>query len=222
MSNTDGEHQNIFMFMLGNGNDGYAEVRAVFKRPSSGNRKQAWQDIELGNVEKDWNAAPLSHRAGGIDMAFVKAQPSLVFVAIIGDHYHDAATRDEGAAGRSHNSTTYFGEDIVRDLDVRGRPKASIISNVERHSLPGRRFPTVCSFEVNDARVSSELGTSAGAPTMTRFPIVFDFVDSDDGRSPVLKPPHQRSVSVPAASIFGLLGHGGIHPRGGSSMIEIT
>jgi hypothetical protein len=218
----DESFENILLFVIGNNvDDGYAEVQLVFKRSLPGSWKQAWEDMEQGRIEQCWKPAPSLHRAGGIDMAFDTTQPCLAFVAISGDHHHDTETKSDGSAGLLHEATTYFGKKIVRDLDIRGGPTTPIIKSAKRHKLPLSDYPTVCSFEVDSASVLRELGSSAGASKITRFPIVFDFVDSDDGRSPVFKKPRKKSQNRPAMSIQAMLGHGGIHPRSGSSIIEL-
>jgi hypothetical protein len=222
MSEDSEMHENILLFMLGNDDCGYAEVKLVLKRAFPGTWEEAWQDIEQGTIEGSWEPAPSSHRAGGIDMAFDITQPCLAFVAISGDHHHETQTKSEGQAGLLHEATTYFGKKIVRDLDIRGGPTTPIVKSAKRHKLPSSDYPTVCSFEVDSAGVLRELGSSAGASKITRFPIVFDFVDSDDGRSPVFKKPRPKCEDDPVVGIEAKLGHGGIHPRGGSSIIELV
>lgn len=214
-------HNDIFLFVLGNGDDGYAKIVAVFKRQQAGEWRQAWGEIEQGKIEESWDVAPPTHCAGGIDMALDATQPCLVFVAISGDHSHAESAGSEGTVGLYHDATTYFGEDVVTEQVVRGKPTASIIKDVKRHKLPGSGYHTVCSFEVDVADVLAELGPSPEARTMTRFPIVFDFVDSDDGLSPVFKKPRGEPKPVSTASVLTMLGHGGIHPQSGSSIIEL-
>jgi hypothetical protein len=212
-------HKNIFLFVLGNGADGYAEVVEGFKRKEPGDRTQAWDEIKNGEVAKMWDVVPASQRAAGIDMAFAATEPCLVFVAISGDHSHETEVHAEDTVGLFHNATTYFGTDIVKELAIRGKLTASIIKDAKRHKLPGSGYHTVCSFEVDCVTVMRVILATSGAGNMTRFPIVFDFVDSDDGRSPVFKKPRPNYRPASAAGILARLGHGGIHPRGGSSLI---
>ncbi|WAC25205.1 hypothetical protein [Blastomonas sp. SL216] len=220
MSENEQAHSDIFLFMLGNGDDGYAKVRTVLKRKTPGNRMEAWDEIEQGKVEDSWEIAPPIHCVGGIDMAFAAKQPCLVFVAISGDHSHAEEAENGGTVGSFHETTTYFGENIVAPMAIRGQPSAPIIKNLKRHKLPSSNYHTVCSFDVDGESALRELGSSSGAAIMTRFPIVFDFVDSDDGRSPVFKKPRRPLQPASNQSSLVMFGHGGIHPPNGASMIE--
>lgn len=221
MAKVEPTHKSIFLYVLGDGAEEYADVVAVFKRKRPGNRKQAWDEIKNGEVETLWDVVPASKRASGIDMAFAASESCLVFVAISAGHSHEAEAEGEDTVGLYHNATTYFGDKIVRALDIRGKLTASIIKDAKRHKLSRSGYHTVCSFVVDCDTVMDEIRATSGAGNMTRFPIVFDFVDSDDGRSPVFKKPHSNNRPAPAASILARLGHGGIHPRGGSSLIII-
>jgi hypothetical protein len=207
--------------VLGNGADGYAEVVEGFKRKQPGDRMQAWDEIKNGKVAKLWDVVPASQRAAGIDMAFAATESCLAFVAISGDHSHEAEKDGEDSVGLLHNATTYFGDHIVRALDIRGSLTTSIIKHAERYKLPGSGYHTVCSFEVDIANVLAELRASSNVGKISRFPIVFDFVDSDDDRSPVFKKPRGNPKPASTTSLLARLGHGGIHPRGGSSIIEL-
>lgn len=219
MSKIEPTHDNIFLFVLRDDADGYAKVFKSFKRKQPGERAQAWAEIESGKVEQLWDIAPPSQHAVGIDMTFSATQSCLVFMAISGSHSHEAEADGEGAVGPYHNATTYFGKRIVRALDISGTPTASIIKDAKRHKLPGSGYYTVCSFAVDSVAVMREVGSTSGASTITRFPIVFDFVDSDDGRSPVFKKPDRAASPASAEGFLDSLGHGGIHPPSGSSLI---
>lgn len=220
MSEIEQVHNDVFLFEFGNGNNGYAKITKVLKRKKPSNWMEAWGEIEQGKSEASWDIAPPWHCAGGIDMAFGAAQPCLVFVAISGDHSHAEDAKNGSAVAPYHETTTYFGDHVVTPLTIRGKPEASIINNVQLHKMPGSDYHTVCSFVVDGESVLREIGESSAAGKITRFPIVFDFVDSDDGRSPVFKKPLLPPQPASTASGLARLGHGGIHPPSGSSMIE--
>jgi hypothetical protein len=217
-------HQEIFLFVLGNSKDkadnGYAKVMAAFRRKSPGNWKEAWEEIKQLQVPTLWGTADTAHCPGGIDMAFGTGQPCLVFVAIDNpgaSHPHDAA--EDRAIGPLHHVTTYFGDKIVAPLPIRGIPD-NLITDPMLHLMPNSKYPTVCSFVLGATSASSEGGSPGEASTLARFPIVFDFVDSDDGRSPALKKPSGSKRSASPETEFPMLNHGGIHPPNGASMIE--
>jgi hypothetical protein len=224
MSESASVHEEIFLFVLGNdgdpADDGYAKVTGAFKRKSPGNRAEAWAEIEQGKTKTSWGIAASTHCPGGIDMAFGTAQPCLVFVAISGPQSHAKEASKDDIAGPLHDLTTYFGDQIVTPLAIRGIPKTSIITHAELHQLPGIKYPTVCSFVLDRKSAMTELGSSNDAGTLARFPIVFDFVDSDDGISPVFKKPSRSKRSASPKTDLTMFGHGGIHPPNGASMIE--
>jgi len=79
--------------------------------------------------------------------------------------------------------------------------------------------PIVVVVKKPGAAVTREMGAAEDDRPVTRFPIVFDFVDSDDGISPVFKKPRTAAGARAVAGDLARLGHGGIHPRGGSSLV---
>ncbi len=211
MSEIEADHANIFLFILGNGTGGYAEVTSAFRRKAPASRQQAWGEIESNWVREPlWGEVPPKLRPGGIDIALDANQASLVFVAIDNAHHHSKAADGGAEIGLMHETVTYFGKNVVRELDICGKPQSPVIKDAKCHKRPGDTHDSVCSFEFDGVSVMSELG-AAGAGTTVRFPIVFDFVDSDDGRSPVFKKPNGLHI----------MNHGGIHPPTGSSLIIV-
>lgn len=195
----------IYLFIIDSDAEGYAHYGAVYKRKEGTSTKLAAKEIIGGSAQTNWTDATEQHAGAGLDMKFSSARDSLVFVFI-------RANRSSGqAADAQHDDVTYFGREVVADLQIAPRMQlARIIKNPLVYP-EGNAQPWLCSFEMDVRKIRSEL-SSASSAAHVRFPVVFDFVDSDDGVSPVFKKPK----SVNAADI---LDHGGIHPRGGSSMI---
>lgn len=208
-------YDDIYLFVIANGKDEYAEFKEVYKRAAPAKHGTALVEIQDKSASADWNDVTGSCAAGGLDMRFSSARDCLVFVLI--------ANQDPLLEKNFlHTSYTYFGPDIVTDLAVRGMPSAKIISDCEPHG-PDAKHPELCSFELRVKPAQDEMQRRPGADLISRFPIVFDFVDTSDGISPVYKRPHRKLAEL-AANIApqSPKGHGGIHPRGGSSMIELN
>ncbi|MBA4053053.1 MAG: hypothetical protein C0472_14485 [Erythrobacter sp.] len=214
MSEDAKRHDDIYLFVIANGQDEYAEFKYVYKRPSPANRPKALTEILNGSADARWTDVKASCAAGGIDMRFSSAHDCLVFVWI-------ANQEPLLEVNLLHKSYTYFGADIFTDLPVRGKPAAKIISHCELHG-PDANYPELCSFELRLKPAQDEMQRRPYSDLISRFPVMFDFVDTGDGISPVYKRPHPQFVG-PAANVApqGQKGHGGIHPRGGSSMIVI-
>jgi hypothetical protein len=138
--------------------------------------------------------------AGGLDMKFSRNTKALVIIRI--------PFESNGVV------ETTFGEKMAVDLDVKRKPNMICIKNCDRHDF-GTGEHKVCSFEIDMPRLLQEQEGASLHHPISRFPIMFDFIDSD-GVSPVFKGTHNR-----AALATNGVGHGGIHPRGGSSMIVI-
>jgi hypothetical protein len=221
MSESAPVHEHIFLFVIGNSKNvadkGYAKVLTAFRRGSQGTLEEALKEIEQGDATKSWEPAASTHAPRGIDLAFDPAQPCLVFVAISGDHSHVQDAAEDGVVGPLHDAATYFGDKIVTPLAIEGMPESPIITDAKQHKLPGSKHPTVCSFVVD---ASSALDKAKNAGSYARFPIVFDFVDSDDAISPVFKKPRPPKEPHAPGTELPMLNHGGIHPPNGASMIE--
>jgi hypothetical protein len=207
-------YNDIYMFVIANGKNEYAEFKKVYKRPSPANRAKALTEILDGSADARWTDVKGSCAGGGIDMRFSSAHDCLVFVWI-------ANQEPLSEENLLHKSYTYFGADIITDLAVRGMPVTKIISHCMPHG-PDANYPELCSFELRMKPAQDEMQRRPHADLISRFPVMFDFVDTGDGISPVYKRPHPKFVG-PAANIApqSPKGHGGIHPRSGSSMIVI-
>ena len=83
--------------------------------------------------------------------------------------------------------------------------------------------PLLASFRVNPKQTIDEVQghhPKVGLDhKLGRLPFVFNFVDSADGVSPVLKEPHSH---LKHGSDWDAKSHGGIHPPSASSMIMIA
>lgn len=145
-------------------------------------------------------------------MRFTSAQDSLIFVQI----NNELHSSEEGLR---HTSQTYFGKEVVSDLVVPNGPKVKTVSNCKLHGLDNKP-PQLCSFELGIQTALNALQSQSGDDPITRFPVMFNFVDSGDNRSPVYKKPHKQNKIDPRQPAI-ILGHGGIHPPNASSIIML-
>lgn len=115
---------------------------------------------------------------------------------------------------------THFGRSApVQPLEIAGL-RGGAGGRVIRRSATYPRSssqPLLASFEVHPAQTRNEVRhhhPHAGDDhNLVRFPFAFNFIDSADGVSPVMKH-HHSAGGLPK-------NHGGIHPRGGTSLIII-
>lgn len=217
MTETANIHDSIYLFFVGNEPSSYARIVRSYRRKTPATRDQAWEDIESSKAEVSWEELPSAKDVSGIDIVLPAGKASLVFVVLL-EEYREVQAGSEDQADILHIATTYFGDEMVRQLEIRGNPKTPLIKQAESHQLPKSDYATVCSFEVDSPAVMGELGPNS---PISRFPIVFDFIDSDDGISPVFKKPHGHKHSSADEAISPFFGHGGIHPPSGASMIVL-
>lgn len=201
MSTAETEHEEIYLFEIVQPDAGYATFEAVYKRRAAGKLQDALDEITSGNFPITWDEVKSKCAPSDLDMCFAPDTEALVFVTLPGL---------DGGKG------TVFGDKTVVDLDVKRKGSSRVIRSQKRHPK-GATAHTICSFEIDLGPVVGEIGAMAGGHAIAQLPIMFDFVDLPDEVSPVFKDRHGTPLNE-----VGPLGHGGIHPRGGSSMILLA
>lgn len=203
MSEEAGSKDN-YLFEIDNGPSGFAEYVHVYHRHPPTTHAKALAEITGPALPKEWLDETEKHAAGDLNMQFAVLGEALVFVRL----------PDQGAL-----TETEFGEDVVIDLKVKGGKPGTIIRKSHRYALADGMH-RLCYFELDMPGTLAAIHRPNSTHKVARLPIMFDFVDKSDGISPVFKDPHRHGHTHGAAgSGAAKLGHGGIHPRGGSSLI---
>jgi hypothetical protein len=199
--------KDIYLFEIDNGASGFAEYVHVYRRDPSTTHAKALAEITGPALPKEWLNETEKHAAGDLDMQFAALGEALVFVRL----------PDQGAL-----TETEFGKDVVIDLPIKGGKPNIIIREAQRYALADGMH-RLCSFELDMPGTLATISRPNPAHKIARLPIMFDFVDKSDGMSPVFKDPHRQGHTHDAVgSSAPVLGHGGIHPRGGSSLILLA
>ncbi len=191
MASPDKIHEHIFLFTIEQPKSGFAKFASVLKREDAGTRRAALEEIKSGRASKGWTDKTCEHDAGDLNMKFACDMEALIFVQISPD-----------------KPKTVFGPKKVADVDIE-RKGATIVANSQLHPI-GSEPARLCSFEIKLGDVLSDMGS--GRQNVGRLPIMFDYVDTDTGLSPVLKGSHDHPI----------ISHGGIHPPTATTMIELT
>jgi hypothetical protein len=209
----------VYLFEIDNGADGFARFVRVYQRHPSTTHDLAKKEIAGPKLPAEWYDVTGMHAAGGLDMRFAAYSRAVVFVRL----------PNQGAL-----TDTEFGDYVVEDLKVQDRGRCNIVRKCDRYASAGGKH-LLCSFEIDIPETLSNMTRPPLSHRITRFPIMFDFVDASDNMSPVFKDPsrwaignvsdsaqttgHDQDDTIEAKPFFG---HGGIHPRGGSSMILLA
>jgi hypothetical protein len=190
--------EKIYLFEIGRGLNGFAKFTRVYERKSLVAHTEAKDEVMASRLNQNWTRAiGGKYTAGGLNMRFSAKEKALVFVRL---------------PENEPFTVTEFGSKIAVDLDVAGSAQNNIVRECQRFANT-ERMHLVCSFALDVPAALARIDQTTDGNRIGRLPIMFDFVDKNDGISPVFKGRHQHSIHIP------VFGHGGIHPRGGSSMI---
>ncbi len=189
----------VYLFEIGEDSEGFAKFVHVYHRHPSTTHEQALAEIQGLELLPDWKDETLSHASDALDMRFQGTTKAIIFVRL---------PEKNGVA------VTEFGKKVLIDLDIAPRIPNNIVRKCRSFASHDGKH-RLCSFELDVPAAVGAMRRPASGHQISRLPIMFDFVDSDDGISPVFKKPHHHSSAAP------VFGHGGIHPRGGSSLIVI-
>ncbi|WP_370190984.1 hypothetical protein [Qipengyuania sp.] len=201
MSEAGNHHDDIFLFEIAQPEVGFASFGKIQKRNSPATRKDALAEIMAGVDPNDWQDVSKKHTPGGLDMCFAPSTKALIFVQ---------------TPGLFDGVGTCFGDDGVVDLDIRGKGTQRFVHACKTYP-EGSEMRPLCAFEIDIHAAISDIGNAANNHAITRLPIKFDFVDHPDRISPVFKSPHGKQDHAPSH-----IGHGGIHPPSGSSLIVVS
>ncbi|MCA3077680.1 MAG: hypothetical protein ING71_02665 [Rhodocyclaceae bacterium] len=203
--NENNTFSSIYLFVVNQPEDGFAAYSDIFMR------KNATIAEALKAVTSDvssWDRCPDSGKLDGLDMKFKGDEETLVFVKL--------PDRLQG------NKFTSFRTTALKDLLELARPGLDgIIQFAGRHQDKHGDY-TICSFMLDLKGINSNISAAKLRNGRVRFPIMFDFVDSNDGISPVFKDPepHSNNVSL-TKDVVGIFTHGGIHPPRAASFITV-
>lgn len=196
----DVNFENIYLFKIGRGLNGFAKFTRVYERKSLVTHKEVKDEVMASSLNQNWTRVVAGkNTAGGLNMRFPAKEKALVFVRL---------------PENEPFTVTEFGSKIAVDLDVAGSAQNNIVRDCERFET-AEGMHLVCSFALDVPAVLARIGQPSDGHRIARLPIMFDFVDRSDGLSPVFKDRHQHPLAAP------VFGHGGIHPRGGSSLIIV-
>ncbi len=192
----------VYLFEIENGAGGFAEFAHVYLRDPPTTCGQALKEITGSQLPKDWRPVTGTQAVKDLDMRLPASSKALVFVRL----------PDQGEL-----TETEFGENVVMDLQVEGAKPNNIIRNPSRYASPDGK-QRLCSFELDIPDTLAKIPRSNAGHKVTRLPIMFDFIDKSDGMSPVFKDGHKHN----AGGSGSFIGHGGIHPSSGSSLIILA
>lgn len=195
----------IYLFVIDQPEDGFAAYSDIYLR------KNATIADALKAVTSDvssWDRYPDSEKLDGLDMKFKGNGETLVFVKL--------PDRLQG------NQLTSFRAAALKDLLEIARPGLdSIIQNAGRHQDQHGDY-TICSFTLDLTGIKANIRSAKLGNDCISFPVMFDFVDSNDGISPVFKVPEPHSSNVSGTKdVIGIITHGGIHPPRAASSILV-
>lgn len=198
--------EDIFLFVIEQPDKGYAEFRSVYKHVGRSTCVDAIAHIDEVADSQRWGDVTQRHKSSGLDMRFASGTEALVLVKL-----PDAL---------EHVAATVFADDAVKMAPVRKKPVDLVyVHNPHAHSdVHGNQ--TIASFRIDLRAAAGELNSRMAGHRTSRLPIMFNFVDSD-GMSPVFKAPHAKVDHSHDNDHLRDKNHGGIHPPGASSIIEI-
>ena len=211
MGKAGNSNKEIYLFIVGEDGEGFAEFSYAYRRKTWTSLADAIADVKQSSdpaqpPTSDWQSKK-NHSARGLDLNFPDNTQALVFVLLPG-------------AG-SHSNVTAFGKRVVKDLNVPNNNPGNIVRQERRHQLVDNGPYLLCSFELDIGNSLETIGRSTTGHRISRRPIMFDFVDSDDNRSPVFKEPHKHFDGPDVHHEKERFGHGGIHPPSASSFILV-
>lgn len=213
MKTADNHYKKIYLFVVGEDINGFAEMSYAYQRNTSVSLPDAIAEIKESSAldqppTSDWQPKP-DHSASGLNMTFPDATTALVFVRL---------------PHPSGPNVTEFGARAVKDLDVASANPGNIVRRAQRHKMEKNREYLLCSFQLDIEDSLNTIGRSTGGHRISQLPIMFDFVDTKDRKSPVFKDPHKHFDGSDAqyeAEVTDGMGHGGIHPPSASSFILV-
>lgn len=205
MSNVNGNYDKIFLFDIDDGKEGFAEFVEVHQREPIISLNDAIDEIRCASSQdhklpEQWRKEEIDcYAAGGLDMRFDEGMKAQVLVRL---------------PYKENILVTEFGDNVALDLKLPHDIPGNIVRGCKRYALEEGGLHLLCSFELNLGDSLNVMRRTATDHPISRLPIMFDFIDSDDV-SPVYKDPHHHAAAPVA-------GHGGIHPPSAASMIVVN
>ena len=194
MAAQENVHPKVYFFKIDDDNKtGYSYFCSVHERERA-TRSSALDDIVNERVETQWTDVTSNHTRGGFSMFISRKTQALIFIQL--------PTRKL--------NTIVFGSRGTADLDVKSKLTNPFIQGCKTYPYDsdGSGRHLLCGFEINTAGASAKVGLPE--EKVERLPIMFDFVDTNTGVSPVFLGKHAHVT------------HGGIHPPTATTMIELT